>query len=465
MTLSVGQIADVVDGTCHHVEACGSVSNVVVDSRGARAGALFVAIDGERVDGHAFAAEAIAAGAEVALTSRVLDVPCIVVDDPVLALGRLAHWVRREIMSCEVVAITGSSGKTSTKDLVAQVLRHAGPTVAAEGSFNTEVGVPLTMLRVDASTRFLILEMGMRGLGHIRTLCEFAEPAIGVIVNVGSAHLGLLGSREAVARAKAEILDGLPAEGFAIVPGDDSLVMEQATATNARVVTFGQGPACDVRATDVRLDEQARPSFTLIHEDQAAPVAMRLHGVHWVSNGLAAAAVALCLGMPIEAVAHALSEATPESRWRMEVSDAPGGFTVINDSYNANPESVRAALEALAVMSDGRRSWAVLGEMRELGDASAEAHADLGRIVAHLGLSRLVCVGHAAEPILRAAIDAGFDAAAAVTVPDPDAATALLMHEVRPGDVVLVKASRSIGLERVAAALLTQRDQITEDAL
>jgi UDP-N-acetylmuramoyl-tripeptide--D-alanyl-D-alanine ligase len=444
------------------IDAAAVVTDVCVDSRAVPSGSLFVAIRGERVDGHDFAADVIAAGAAAVLAARPLvdadgaALPCIVVDDPVEALGRLAANVRRTRLRCAVVAITGSSGKTSTKDLVAAVLSTMGPTVSAAGSFNTEVGLPLTILAADETTEYLVLEMGMRGEGHIAYLVDIAGPDVGVVINVGSAHLGMLGSREAIARAKGELVRGLSATGIAVLNADDPLVRDMAGTTAARVVTFGEAPDADVRATDIRIDELARPSFTLTdaRSGEAQPVSLQFSGEHYVPNALAAATVALCLGASLEQVADGLRAAEPASRWRMEVSVAPGGFTVVNDAYNANPESMRAALKTLAAMAAGRRTWAVLGEMRELGDDAMVEHDAIGRLAVRLDISRLVCVGEGTRVMHLGASNEGSWGEESIHVPDVDAAIALLAEQVRPDDVVLVKASRSIGLERVAAALL-----------
>ena len=454
--MTVGEICAVVGGVCHEVDVATWVTDVVVDSREAAPGAMFVAIAGERADGHAFASQARKSGACVTLSARVIDGPCLVVDDPVHALGRLAHWVRTHRLTCTVVAITGSSGKTSTKDLVAQVLSRSGRTVAAAGSFNTEVGVPLTILRADETTEYLVLEMGMRGEGHIRYLCEIATPSVGVLINIGSAHLGMLGSVGAIARAKGEILEGLPKDGVAIVNGDDVAVMEQAHRTSANVITFGTGPSSDVRATDLRLDDRACPAFTLHHGDRAVPVALLLHGEHSVHNALAAAAVGVTLQVPIEEIASALGASTPQSRWRMEVRESEEGWIIVNDAYNANPDSMRAALEVLATMSANHRSWAVLGEMKELGETAEAEHEAIGRLVCDLGITRLVGIGAGAHPMERACQAEGSAITEATWVATPDEAVTLLRSELNPGDVVLVKASRSIGLERLAAALMSK---------
>ncbi len=430
------------------------VRRVVTDSREVRAGDLFVAIKGDTHDGHDHGALAVAAGAVGVLASSPVDAPGVLVGDTVLALGAVARASLELLPECTVVALTGSSGKTSTKDLLAQVLPLAGPTVATEGNLNNEIGLPLTVLRADEGTRFLIVEMGMRGLGHIRYLCRIARPDVAVVLNVGSAHVGELGSRDAIAAAKSEVVEGLAPEGVAVLNADDPFVREMARRAPGRVVTFGEHPGADVRATGVRLDELARASFVLEHRDGTAPVALALHGEHHVANALAAAAVAIELGIPLPDVAAALGSSGQRSRWRMEVTQTPEGVTVVNDAYNANPESVRAALKALVAMARGRRGWAVLGEMRELGGDAMAEHDAIGRLVVRLDVDRLVVVGQGARAMHLGAAQEGSWGQESTWVPDVDAALALLRRELRPGDVVLVKASRSAGLERVAQALV-----------
>jgi UDP-N-acetylmuramoyl-tripeptide--D-alanyl-D-alanine ligase len=503
---------------------------VVVDSRHATAGSLFVAIKGEHADGHEFAAAAQEAGAALVLADREIpSVPCVVVPDTVAALGRLARAhldrllasgaearsptdessvERRPLLPSSfpiVIGITGSSGKTTTKDLLAQLLARHGTTVAPPGSYNNEIGVPLTVLKADESTRYLVLEMGARGRGHIRYLCSIAPPRVGVVLNVGLAHAGEFGTKQDTAEAKSELVAAVPADGLAVLNGDDDLVAAMRDRTEATVLTFGL--TGDIQARDIRLDGRGRAAFTLVTAEGAAGVQLRLAGPHHVSNALAAAAVATGLGIETSSIGTALSAATATSRWRMEVRDRPDGVTVINDAYNANPDSVRAALEALTAISAAaetfagegtaqvrRRSWAVLGEMLELGSWSVHEHESVGRLAARLGVDRIVAVGAGAEPIHRGAMaarrrligrigaapasveptreTAGIEPAeapvsvvppahparppvASLYVPDASAAIALLRAELRPGDVVLVKASRGIGLEWVAESLLS----------
>ncbi len=440
------------------------VRRVVADSRLAGPGALFVATPGERVDGHDFAEAAVSAGATLVLATRPLvaadgtPLPVVVVDDTVAALGRLAAWYRTEVLTATVVAVTGSTGKTSTKDLTAAVLAAVGETVGPPGSLNTEVGLPLTVLSAEPSTDFLVLEMGMRGEGHIDHLARIARPDIAVVVNVGTAHLEMLGSQEAIARAKGELVRALPADAVAVLNGDDPLVRAMADTTDARVILYGLAGG-DVRGEDVVLDELARATFTLVDgaSGRRAPVTLRQRGEHAVGNALAAAAVGLAAGADITVVAAALSAAEPASRWRMEVHEAPGGYTVVNDAYNANPDSMRAALRTLVAMAGDGRTWAVLGEMRELGEESTAAHDEIGRLAVRLDVSRLVCVGDGPARVMHlGAATEGSWSNESVNVPDADAAIALVRAEIRPGDTVLVKASRSVGLEQVAIALLDE---------
>jgi UDP-N-acetylmuramoyl-tripeptide--D-alanyl-D-alanine ligase len=445
---------------------------VVVDSRQVTPGALFVALQGTRADGHDHGAEAVAAGAVAVLAARELDVPCVVVPperDQLEALGALARHVVDALPELVVVGVTGSSGKTSTKDLLAVLLGDLGPTVAPQGSFNNEIGLPLTALRCDASTRYLVAEMGARMPGNIAYLTRITPPDYAVVLNVGAAHAGVFGSREATAATKGELPEALGGGGVAVLNADDPLVAAMAARTRGRVVRFGLGATADVRAVDVRLDDWSRPSFTLTSPQGDARVELPLYGEHHVANALAASAVALEAGLTPARVAELLATAAPASRWRMEVTTRPDGVTVVNDAYNANPDSVRAALKALAAMGRPesrtseshaspeparRRTWAVLGEMLELGDTSMAEHDAVGRLAVRLDVSRLVAVGAGARAVHTGASQEGSWGEESAWVPDAAAALALLRAELAPGDVVLVKASRSAGLDVVATALL-----------
>jgi UDP-N-acetylmuramoyl-tripeptide--D-alanyl-D-alanine ligase len=488
--MRLAEVAAVTGGRLHRATGEELVSSVEFDSRKVGPGALFLALPGERADGHAFAAAAVAAGASAVLAGRPVEAPAVIAPagesyvgtdlgaaDPdgagaavLTALGRLARHSVTSLPDLAVVGITGSSGKTSTKDLVAAVLRPLGETVAPPGSFNNELGHPWTALRADASTRHLVLELSARGRGHIARLCRIAPPRIGVVLNVGSAHVGEFGSPEAIAQAKGELVEALPADGVAVLNLDDPRVAAMASRTRARVVGFGTGGA--VRAQDVSLDA-GRASFTLVTPLGSAPVSLQLVGEHHVGNALAAAAVALELGRGraglLTGIAEALSQAVPASRWRMETTERPDGVTVVNDAYNANPESMTAALRALAALAGGtRRTWAVLGPMAELGDTAPQAHADIADTVSTLGITELLQVGTAAYtprvPQDRPRVPqdrprVGHPASSPPRVresADWEAAVALLRAELAPGDVVLVKASRSAGLDRLANALLQE---------
>ncbi|MEP7034105.1 MAG: UDP-N-acetylmuramoyl-tripeptide--D-alanyl-D-alanine ligase [Actinomycetota bacterium] len=428
---------------------------VVTDSREASAGSLYIARVGESMDGHQFVAAAGARGAVAALTSRpVPDLPCVVVADVQTAFLSLARALVERCTGITVIGITGSSGKTSTKDLLASVLQHRGETVANVGSLNSEVGVPLTICRITARTAYLVLEMGSRGIGHIAYLAGIATPRIGVVLNVGTAHLGEFGTREAIGRAKAELVQCLPATGLAVLNADDPIVAAMASQTEANVIQVGRSAHAAVRATGISLDRQARATFTLVTDHGSARVALGLHGEHHVGNALAVAAVALAVGMSLETIAAALGEARPLSRWRMEVHERTDGVIIINDAYNANPDSMRAALNALATMGKGHRTWAVLGEMRELGPESIAEHDRLGRLAVGLNVSRLVAVGEGAQPIDTGARDAGSSAEASTWVPDTDTAYQLLDQQLAPGDVVLLKSSHDAGLRWLGDRLL-----------
>jgi UDP-N-acetylmuramoyl-tripeptide--D-alanyl-D-alanine ligase len=497
--LTLAEIAAItgghLDGETADAGTAAVTGPVVIDSRRIEPGGLFAALPGERVDGHDFAPAAIAAGAAAVLASRPLPgLPAIVVPDVTAALAALAAAVLRRLPAVTVVGITGSSGKTSTKDLTAQLAERLGPTIAPEGSFNNEIGLPLTVLRADHSTRYLVLEMSARGPGHIAALCEIAPPRIGAVLNVGYAHAGEFGSLDGVAKAKGELPEALPADGVAILNADDPRVIAMAARTTARIVTFSApapapAPAsapspsattsiaqssalqrpqlrnrvpdvparADITAADIRLDELGRASFRLLMPGGIAPVTLKLHGAHHVPNALAAAAIAAELGMDTPAIADALCSATALSKRRMELRERPDGVLVINDAYNANPDSMRAALEALAhITRDGRRGFAVLGHMAELGDIARHSHEEAGQLAARAGVAGLIAVGEEARPVIDGArAEPGWHGEA-LAVPDAGTAVAALSNQLRPGDVVLVKASKAASLWEVADGLLME---------
>ncbi|WP_030291895.1 UDP-N-acetylmuramoyl-tripeptide--D-alanyl-D-alanine ligase [Streptomyces katrae] len=472
IALSLAEIADITGGRPHDIPdpSVRITGPVVIDSRQVEAGSLFAAFAGEHVDGHDYAERAVASGAAAVLAARPVGVPAIVVADVEKALGALARAVV-ERLGTDVVALTGSAGKTSTKDLIAQVLQAHAPTVWTPGSLNNEIGLPLTALRATEETRHLVLEMGARGIGHIEYLTGLTPPRIGLVLNVGTAHIGEFGGREQIAQAKGELVEALPSAaegGVAVLNADDPLVRAMSARTKARTVLFGEADDAGVRATEVRMTPAGQPSFTLHTPTGCGEVTLRLYGEHHVSNALAAAAVAHVLGMSVEEIATALSEAGTLSRWRMEVTERADGVTIVNDAYNANPESMRAALRALAAMggtarADGGRTWAVLGPMAELGDASLAEHDAVGRLAVRLNVSKLVAVGgREASWLQLGAYNEGSWGEESVVVSDAQAAIDLLRRELRPGDVVLVKASRSVGLERVALALLAGGGEVAD---
>jgi UDP-N-acetylmuramoyl-tripeptide--D-alanyl-D-alanine ligase len=456
IVLSLTEIATVTGGTLTDApdpHAC-VTSPAVSDSRQVAPDGLFAAISGARVDGHDFAAQAFAADAACVLASRPVGGPAVLVPDVTAALGQLAQHALTRIKDVTVIALTGSAGKTTTKDLLAQVLAQHGATVATPGSFNTEIGLPLTVLRADEATRYLVLEMGARHAGDIRYLTTLTPPRVGIVLNVGSAHLGEFGSRQAIGQAKAELVQALPDAadgGIAILNADDDIVAAMARDTTASVITYGTGQA-GIRATDIHLiDGAAR--FTLHTPSGSAPVVLRLLGEHQVRNALAAAAAAHALDMDTSVIAAALSTAEPHSPCRLQVLQRPDGITIINDAFNANPESTAAGLRSLACYAGPRRTIAVLGEMRELGPAAESAHRDTGRLVADLGISLLVTVGHGLMDALADAARASHAPPVIHAAEDPGELLPVLRRLLRAGDVVFIKASRSVGLENFAATL------------
>ncbi len=464
--LPVAQVADLAGAVLADVPDPDALVTgpVVIDSREASAGSLFAALPGERVDGHDFAAAAAQAGAVAVLATRPVGVPALLVRDVPEALGRLARAVVDRVPELTIIGITGSAGKTTTKDLAAQLIERLGPTVSPPGSFNNEIGHPLTALRVTEQTRYLVSEMSARGIGHIAAQCQITPPRLGAVLCVGHAHVGEFGSVDQVAVAKGELPAALPAGGVAVLNADDRRVIAMAARTAARVVTFGRSAAADVRAEQVSLDQLGRPRFTLVTPAGSAPVRLLLHGEHNIVNALAAAALAHELGLDTGAIGAGLSAAVARSRWRMEVTALPGGITVINDAYNASPDAMRAAIGSLAGMARGGRGIAVLGEMAELGDQSGELHEAAGAQAAQAGVAALIVVGDGAAAMLAGAKSVGTWGGELVHVPDAAAAVRAVRSRMRADDVVLVKASHSIGLERVALALTGERPLDGEQA-
>lgn len=453
--LTLSQIVAATDGRLVGEPDAEVTGPVVTDSRQVEAGSLFVARRGETSDGHEYVAVAQRAGAVAALVEHEVagvSLPQVVVKDSQTAFGRVAHAViEAGKPGLSVIAVTGSSGKTTTKDLLAHVLSVHAPTVAAAESFNSEIGVPLTVCRATPDTRHLVVEMGARGIGHLRYLTSIAPPDISVVLNVGYAHAGEFGGIDAIEQAKGELVEALTPQGVAVLNLDDERVARMASRTRGRVVTVSASGRAEatVRAEDVTLVGGC-PSFRLVTPQGAADVTMRLVGAHHVGNALSTAAVALEAGMTTAQIAAALGSAVPDSRWRMEVTRREDGVTVVNDAYNANPDSMAAALRAIVTMG-GRRTVAVLGEMLELGPESAELHREVGSLAGELNVDTVVAVGTGAEPIAEGARQAGVGTVEVRHTADD--AREWLARVLRDGDVVLFKSSRDSGLRWLGEAV------------
>lgn len=443
--LSAREISLIVNGSLHGEENILVTQAPVFDSRQAKPGSLFLALIGENTDGHNYCAEASANGAVLALTTQVVDQPCVVVSDVMQAVADLAKFVRVQLESLTVIGITGSQGKTTTKDLLSYILSAVGPTVAPVGSFNNELGVPLTILECNEQTKYCIVEMGARHIGDIAALCEIAKPKIGAVLKVGNAHIGEFGSREAIAQAKSELVTSLVNGGTAVLGTYDQFTPAMKVAEGVAVLTFGERSDCNVRAADIEIRE-GRPHFDLVTKTGRAAVGMRLVGLHQIPNALAAAAIASALGLSVDQIAGALSMAELASKWRMEIFEA-NDLLLINDSYNANPESMAAALRTLALFAQerGGSSWAVLGKMHELGPAEESDHADIGKLVNELSIDQLITV---ATPAYSLEVESGSDTKVHA-LPDKSSVVSLLA-QMQSGDVLLVKASRAEHFEEIA---------------
>jgi UDP-N-acetylmuramoyl-tripeptide--D-alanyl-D-alanine ligase len=450
MRLTLGEVARIAGGKLVGGAPATMATRVCIDSRRAGPGDLFVALPGEFVDGHDFVATALRSGAVAAIVGHRPEGeggPLVVVEDPLAALRALATWVR-DVADPLVAGITGSTGKTSTKDLLAAVAGMRFRTVAADRSHNNELGVPLTLLRTNEDTEVLVCELGARGLGQIRDLCTYVRPQIGVVTNVGVTHYEQFGSVEAIAEAKSELVAALPEGGTAVLNADDPRVAAMASVTAAEVLTFGLSAGAWLRAEAVEVDPAGRPSFRLVRGNELRRVSLGVSGRHQVANALAAAVAGLALGLSLDEV-HAGLEMARSSPWRMEVTER-GGVVIVNDAYNANPTSVAAALDTCAAMvRPGGRLLAVLGYMAELGELEVPEHERAGALAAQ-SVQRLVVVGERAAPMATGARRAGLEDTSVVA--GVDGALAALA-ELRRGDVVLVKASRVAGLERLAGRL------------
>ena len=448
--LTLADLAAATAGTVHGDPDLVVDGEAYVDSRASVPGGLFVAVAGEHVDGHDYAA-----GAHAVLGSRPTEAPTVVVADPVVALGRLARHVLDRI-DLTVVALTGSQGKTGTKDYLAHVLGcvPASAVVATAGNHNNELGVPLTVLRADAATRHLVVEMGARGIGHIAYLCEIAPPHVAAVLNVGTAHIGEFGTREAIAAAKGEIVEVLPPSGVAVLNADDELTAAMSARTSARVLTVGERGEVTWRGLEV--DDLGRPSFELGRAGEWWPVRLLQSGRHQVANAAAAAALALGVGLDLASVAEALSTARSTARWRMEIHERDDGLLLVNDAYNANPASMAAALATVGGIGArrARRTVAVLGEMKELGAGHDDGHRQVGRAAAAAGIDVVLVVGEAAAGISEGARSTDGWTGEVIVTASRDEAVVWVRNNALSTDVVLVKASRGAELEHLAEALV-----------
>ena len=448
--LTARELAEIVAGTYFGDPNLEVSGEVIFDSRTATPGSIFAALVGEAQDGHDFVADAIKNGAVLTLATRPVPGNHILVTDVLAALSKLAREVRSRLKSLKVVGITGSQGKTTTKDMLQSILSSVGNSIAPIGSYNNDIGVPITLLRCDQSTDYCVLEMGARHEGDIARLTEIAAPNVGVVLRVGTAHLGEFGSREVIARTKGELIRGLDSKSVAVLGTYDEFTPHMADSLQLRTLTFGEVSAANVRAADIEI-RGGFPAFDLVTPEGRERVELQVLGEHQISNALAAAAAAVALGISTSEIAAALSTHESSSKWRMELREL-GALTLINDSYNANPESMAAALRTLVLLTQerGGNSWAFLGKMHELGTASQLMHEEIGRMVGELGIDHLVSIG-----------DSGYVKGASGSstsihpFADPESCR-VMIQEFQPGDVVLVKASRAEHLELIAEQIVNE---------
>jgi UDP-N-acetylmuramoyl-tripeptide--D-alanyl-D-alanine ligase len=456
--LRVRDVADASGGRLVCGAGGAELAGICTDSRTLRPGELFVALPGERYDGHDFVADAARRGAVAVIVARdVRDqlpngVGLVLVQDTVQALGALAAAHRRRY-DLPIVAVTGSAGKTTTKEMLRHILEHScPPALVSTGTENNEIGVPLTLLRLTADHRSAALEFAMRGRGEIAYLTRIASPTVGVVTNVGTSHLGRLGSRADIAGAKAELIVGLDAEGTAVLNADDEFVAHMRDAAPGRVLTFGLRRAADVTACDLHSRGWSGTAFLLRGPEQEQAVSLRVPGEHNVYNALAAVTAGLAVAVPLSESAAAL-EQFEALNGRGRVLRSADGFTVIDDTYNASPASVRAALAVMREARTSGRAIVALGDMLELGDTAPDAHRSVGADLAAHGVSIVLSVGEHAEDIVDGVVAAG-GPTQACSFGDKAALLARLRQELRPGDTVLVKGSRAMGMEEIVRGLL-----------
>lgn len=447
ITMKASEIANVVDGKLlgDDIEV---TAPAFLSSQNCTEGSIFLAIKGENVDGHNFIADAFKHGAVVALTTSASDHRCVIVEDVTIAIGKLAHHVRNSLKSLHVIGITGSQGKTTTKELLASILSSRGATVSPQGNLNNELGVPITLLQCDSTTQYCVVEMGARHKGDIATLAAIAEPHIGVVLKVAAAHLGEFGSMENIAQAKGELIESLGDDGIAVLGQYDAYTPAMSSRHSGKILTFGENAKSDIRATDIELRE-GKAHFDLVTPEGRSTAALRLFGLHQIANALAAAAVAHALGFSTDQIAGALSTSEVSARWRMEVHELTD-LVLINDAYNASPDSMAAALTILAHLSQerGGESWAFLGIMRELGESSVGEHQKIGTLALELGIDHLVAID-SPEYGLALPVDSLMELHNCSTQEE----ALEIARFINRGDVVLCKASRSEKLEVVAEEL------------
>jgi UDP-N-acetylmuramoyl-tripeptide--D-alanyl-D-alanine ligase len=462
--MTIEEIAKAISAEIKNLDSSLKVTGkIAIDSRKVSKGDLFVAINGAKVNGHDFCDVAIKQGAVAVVAAKEISgIPTLLVsngnltsqdvDQPtVIALGKLANYLLTKLPNLWKVAVTGSSGKTTTKDLLADLGRLIGPTVAPKGSFNNEIGLPQTVLECDENTRVLILEMGARRVGNIKHLCEIAKPDTSILLNIGTAHAEIFTSVEKILETKSEIIQCLSTADVAILNHEDVTFPRQ--KTNAQIVSFGLSGS-DVSAKNVILNEKAQAQYDLEYLGKTSQVKLKIVGSHQVSNSLAAAAAFLKKGIDIDLVAKTLSNSVAQSKWRMQIEVNKKNVTVINDAYNANPESMKSAIRTLKQIGAGKNTYAILGEMLELGELSISQHQEVAKLVQKLEIQNTIVIGSGAKSIYDFLSQNGYQGKLHY-VENVEGAIAKAKEMMQPSDVVLVKASRSIGLERVANAIVS----------
>jgi UDP-N-acetylmuramoyl-tripeptide--D-alanyl-D-alanine ligase len=454
INISTKEMASIMGGTLHGSAEITSTAEFQFDSRTVKNGDVFLALKGEKIDGHSYVDDARAHGAVLTIATKPVSGEHIIVDDVLKSIGRLASYVRENLTQLKVIGITGSQGKTTTKDMVYSILANEGMTVAAQGSFNNDLGVPLTLLRCTTETKFCVVEMGARHGGDIAALTRIARPDVGVVLKVGNAHIGEFGSQEKIAATKGELIAGLQPGAVAILGTYDSFTPQMNSAQGVKRLTFGETHDCSVRAADIEF-RGGYAHFDLVTPEGREPVELHVIGLHQVSNALAAAAIAHTLGISTTHIASALSTHASANKWRMEIHEGCE-MLLINDAYNANPESVEAALRTLILLTQerGGRSWAFLGTMHELGADSARMHREIGALSAHLGVDHLVAIANA--EYLAELPDTNMTTHYFNSVSD----VLPLLNELEAGDVILVKASRAEHLEILAETIINRLNNV-----